>query len=120
MYQFRIQPENFEYVKDIMYKFQISPFIANLCEDEYDVGQVLARDPRTLLVHSKFPFLSERDQFIRRSFIRVLGRYSLDSHRAKYKDAKAWPPTAVLHDLCTSGERRTYLQTLRKQLPPGE
>lgn len=75
-YQFRMQPENFEYAKGVMHRFVYSSFIANLCEDEYSVDDVLRIDPNTVLVHSKFPMLSEDEKWLRRAYIRVLGRYA--------------------------------------------
>eukprot|EP00128_Syssomonas_multiformis_P009175 Colp12_sorted_trinity150504_noHs@888 len=57
MYRFRLVPENFDYVKNILYKFQYSQVLLNFCEIEYDIEEVRAQWVHSYFVHSKAPFM---------------------------------------------------------------
>jgi len=111
-FQFRQDPANFDYAKHINHKFQLSPFIVNMCEDEYDREALLRQEPATLLVHSKFPFLSPADQALRRLFLRILGRYSEARDR---EQLMGLTEEEQLRVLCNSDERRNYERELADQ-----
>jgi hypothetical protein len=117
-YQYRQQPGNFEYAKNIHWKFMDAPFIANLCEDEYNVADLLKQSSKqTYLVHSKFPFLTSDEQWLRRTFIAVNGRYSTPQDRKIYISPKfitdgSMDYDKVINELCDHDERRRYIEGL--------
>lgn len=59
MYQFRNLPENREYVRDKNSMFWNGGFIMNFGEAGYVVDELLAKHPSAMLVHGKYPFVSE-------------------------------------------------------------
>lgn len=117
-YQFRMQPQNFEYAKHIMHRFQYASFIANLCEDEYSAEEILSIDPRTVLVHSKFPMLSADEQWVRRAYIRILGRYAFTGEVNMIMKPSLLSPYSIkdrdslTQMLCTDKRRLDYLREL--------
>jgi len=48
-----MRPDNYEYARKIVHKFEYSPFVLNMGENEYKVSEVVAASPATYFVHSK-------------------------------------------------------------------
>ena len=65
MYRYRLEPENWAYIKGIAHKFQYTSLIENKCEDPHDAKS------SAYLVHSKFPFFSPEEQLVRLGFLRL-------------------------------------------------
>ena len=53
MYRFRVHPQNWEYARSVLHKFQYTQLILNKCEDRYSAPAIQQRHPHTYLVHSK-------------------------------------------------------------------
>jgi hypothetical protein len=116
-YQYRQQAVNFDYAKNVNWKFIDAPYIANLCEDEYNVRDVINQSSgRTFLVHSKFPYLHPDEQWLRRTFIAIMGRYSTPSERRLYRsivtDKLVMKYTTIIDTLCSHYEHHNYLASL--------
>jgi hypothetical protein len=56
-------------------RFVHSSFVQNWCgQHEYSARAIVARDPQTVLVHSRWSLFSPREQCVRRAFWAVLRR----------------------------------------------
>jgi hypothetical protein len=58
MYRFRIHPDNYQYARHVMHRFQYSMFVKNLGESPYSSQEIVKSSPSTLLVHSKSLFFT--------------------------------------------------------------
>ena len=71
LYEYRVQPENYVYVRPLLSKFVYSQVYANLCEespDDHPVGE------GTVLIHTKFTFMSPPEQLVARVWGKILHR----------------------------------------------
>lgn len=64
MYRFRLRPENGEYARQINSKFKNDAYIRNFGESPFDPEKLLEMNPRTMLVHSKFSFVDDKQKII--------------------------------------------------------
>ena len=79
IYWFLHSAINFDYVRPILHLYQYTDVLHNLCEEDYSPVKVLAENPKAVIVHSKGPFFSDLDLYIREEFWRILGRYPVKS-----------------------------------------
>lgn len=72
MYRFRMHPVNRDYALTVLHKFHYTPFILNLCEDDFSADELRARFPDSFLVHSKAVFRSQAQNQLRKLYVEVL------------------------------------------------
>lgn len=71
-FQFLKHPTNYEYSRTVLPNIVYTSFIVNFSEDMYDKVAVLKQNPKTYLVHSKAPFFSKDEYFIRSLYFDIM------------------------------------------------
>ena len=103
LYNYRMDPAHFHYIRRVLPMFQYTLAVANYCEERANVTEIAARSDQTALVHSKFHLYSPEEQILIEVFNKVLLRLP-----EAYELQRFWPKlrygtmTAddVLADLC--------------------
>ena len=118
IYWFLHSAVNFDYARTILHLYQYTDVLHNMCEEDYSPLNVLAENPRAVIVHSKGPLFSDLDLYIREEFWRILGRYPAKATEQAVWHARIRNGSAskqqIEQELCVS---RAYEARLRSGHP---
>lgn len=113
-YQFLRDPANFEYARTVLRFFQHTPTIMNLCEENYNVDDVLRRFPDTYLVHSKGPYMNQSLLAVRQAMQdiwNVYTDYGSENSLARQLDSKTMTLKQLEQTMCLSQRYREVSAT---------
>jgi hypothetical protein len=112
LYQFRMQPDNYEYSRSILHKFHYSPFLKNYGEEAYTPEQVTLETPETFFVHSKAIYMTPAATLLSRVIQFMFGHGTCDvsllfapptstlQKMHRYVRSGEYTQTDVIHHLC--------------------
>ena len=118
IYWYLHSPVNFDEARKVLHLYQYTDVLINMCEETYSPHDVMAANPKAVIVHSKGPFFSALDLRIREQYWQILGRYPYKRTEQAMWNARIRNGSASKQDipkeLCRS---KDYHDLLRSGLP---